>query len=156
MPHLDYHPAPGISALLPGWTLMPYNPISPSTDLVASLGAAMPGRAIRIPRIGDLFATSGYPLPQNPILAALSKSGGAGDLTPAMFPEPYNPIAGMRGLGCSQCGMGDAVTDNVSAWLAEPSPVSSISNLLFWGGAAVAVFLFSEYKGSKYSYARKH
>ncbi len=178
MPQLDFHPAPGIGPMLPGWTLPPYFPQAPSSDMVASIGAALPGRAIRIPRIGEIMATPGQPLPQNPLLAALGRGtgdltsgaypipwnpiaggmSGVHDLTPGSYPEPWNPITGrLSGLGCSSCnGMGDVVTDSVSGWLNQDSPISGVSNLLFWGGAAVAIFAFSEFKGSKYSYSSGH
>lgn len=82
-----------------------------------------------------------------------------GTLNPAAFTIPENPItralqnqamAGMRGLH----GLGDAVTDSITDWLDSDSPIPGVSNVLFWGGATAAVFLFMEFKSSKYSYSR--
>lgn len=48
---LDYHPAPGLEGILPGWFVVPQNPIQPVTYT---------------PRIGDILPAS-FPVPQNPV-----------------------------------------------------------------------------------------
>lgn len=150
------HPAPGYGDLLPGWTLLPFNPMSPSTAIVATVSAANPGQAVRIRGAGELIAGS-FPVPQNPILAAL----GVGDLTPGGFPVPFNPITrqqamgcGCAGGGCGCAGLGDTTGDSIASWMAQPSPIGSLDNVTFWGLAAAALFLFAEFRGSKFSYRK--
>ena len=83
-----------------------------------------------------------------------------GYLQPAAFTIPQNPITlalqnqAMAGLRGFSGGMGDAVTDSITNWLDSDSPIPGVSNVLFWGGAVAAVFIFMEFKGSKYSYSR--
>lgn len=122
MPHLPFHPAPGLSDLAPGWFVVPMNPIAnagPSTPLVATMAATAPGRILRNPTLADLVAGS-FPVPQNPVASNL-RAG----------------LVGLRGMGCG-CGggcnggqnfyglngLGQAVsaqdvyaTDAISTWL---------------------------------------
>jgi hypothetical protein len=48
---LDFHPAPGLEGILPGWFVVPQNPIQPITYT---------------PGIGDIVAAT-FPIPQNPV-----------------------------------------------------------------------------------------
>ena len=95
----------------------------------------------------------------DPILAALNR--GQGDLTPGGFPVPFNPITRQRAMGCGSCGvgcgcagLGDATGDSLASWMAQPSPISALDNVTFWGLAAVGLFLFVEFRGSKFSYRK--
>lgn len=84
MPMLNFHPAPGLGDLLPGWYTVPQNPLRPdSTPLVPSVQAASGNRITRKPTIGDLLPGTMFVIPQNPILQNIS--------------------GGMAGLGCG-CG----------------------------------------------------
>lgn len=84
MAHILYHPAPGLGELLPGWFVVPSNPIVP---------------AYRIPGIGDLLPAS-FPVPQNPLVAAVTSPTGCG------MPNTSPTLSGM-GCGCSAgCGSG--------------------------------------------------
>ena len=51
---LNYHPAPGLGDLLPGFFVVPQNPITDTQGTTY------------VPRIGDILPGS-FPVPQNPI-----------------------------------------------------------------------------------------
>ena len=164
MAQLNFHPAPGLGNLAPGWLLLPYNPISPGTPMVASLGAAMPRRPIRIPRMGDLLSGR-YVIPQNPILAAMGKTGpgtsvALADLTPGRYPVPMNPIlAAQGGMGCATCGMaglGDAIGDSISTWMDSDSPITGLSNVTFWGAVVVFGLVFFEMRSASFGWHKKN
>lgn len=140
MAHLNFHPAPGFGDLLPGFFVVPQNPIrGASTPLVPSVQAASMGTIVRVPHVGDLLPGQ-FPVPQNPIIAALATG-----------------MNGMRGMGCGcggDCGCGcggtspsgiqglSGISDSVAAWVTADSPVSGVSNFVFYGAAAAAVSYF--------------
>ena len=108
--NLYHHPAPGLAAPA-GWFQVPVSRVSDrGTPLVASQSGAFPNRVLYRPSLRELIPGS-FPVPQNPVTAALNK--GVGYLAPASFPVPQNPITagiGMSGLGCGGFGcpgMGD-------------------------------------------------
>lgn len=81
MPHISLHPAPGLGELMPGWHIVPQNPIAPDyTELVPTPQARANGRTVYVPHIGELM--------------------------PAKFTEPENPIRKAMGLGGCGCGGG--------------------------------------------------
>lgn len=86
MPMLNFHPAPGLGDLLPGWYSVPQNPLRPdSTPLVPTVRAAT-GNAITMkPKMGDLLPGTMFTVPQNPVRRNLLSS------------------MGMAGMGCG-CG----------------------------------------------------
>ena len=93
MPHLPFHPAPGLSDLAPGWFVVPQNPLTmgKSTPLVATTAATAPGRWIRNPTLADLVQGA-FVVPQNPVANNLAQG-----------------LASLRGLGCGcngGCGSG--------------------------------------------------
>lgn len=59
MPHLGFHPAPGLGDLMPGSYVVPNNPFHP-----ASLNPSPVGR---VPSIGELLPAK-FPIPFNPIV----------------------------------------------------------------------------------------
>jgi hypothetical protein len=167
MSHLNYHPAPGLSDLAPGWFVVPQNPLAmgPSTVLVPTMGATAPGRWLRNPTLADLVQAS-FAVPQNPIVQNLAGS-----------------LAGLRGLGCGCSGgcnggsnfyglngLGQVGTDSVSSflynnlgspgqWLATDATLAGMT-IPMWGwlagaGAAlyVAADLFGKGKAASKSYA---
>ena len=82
MPHINLHPAPGLGELMPGWHVVPQNPIAPDyTELVPTPQARSGGHPVYIGRISELM--------------------------PAKFTEPENPIRRAMGMGnCGSCGCG--------------------------------------------------
>lgn len=127
MPHLRYHPAPGFGDLLPGFFVVPQNPLQPGgTPLVPSLQALSANRITRRPHVGDLLPGQ-FAVPQNPLVNALVGQGGS-----------------MSGCGaCAGCGgMGALSMSSVTTWLQAPSLISSIPNWMLYGGAAAAAFFF--------------
>jgi hypothetical protein len=101
MPHLPFHPAPGLSDLAPGWFVLPQNPLTmgPSTVLVPTMAATAPGRWTRTPTLADLVQAS-FPVPQNPVVQNLVMG-----------------LQGLRGMrGC--CGIGSDVWDD--PWEGRP------------------------------------
>lgn len=116
MPHLPFHPAPGLSDLAPGWFVLPQNPLhsQDNTVLVPTMAATAPGRWLHNPALADLVQAS-FVVPQNPLAEHLSQG-----------------LAGLRGMGCGcrgDCrdqqfyglnGLGQTPgTDPVSQWLAS-------------------------------------
>lgn len=149
MARINFHPAPGFGDLMPGFFVVPQNPLRPGdtgTPLVPSLQATAPGRTLRISRIGELMPGQ-FSVPQNPLMAAIT--------------------GGMSGLGCgcsSGCGnsnytlngMGDLSMDSITSWLTDPSPISaSVPNWMLYGGAAVALWFITQPSGSAYRAKRK-
>lgn len=81
MAHIGYHPAPGLGVLMPGWFVVPNNPIRP---------------VHRTPHIGELLPAS-FPVPQNPLISAMLTPPGSG------MPNTGSGL----GCGCSSgCGSG--------------------------------------------------
>ena len=146
-----YHPAPGLGDLLPGWLVVPQNPVrAAETALVPTVQALAPGAIMRKPHMGD-FLPASFVVPQNPIrktLASNMNGLGCGGNTGANF-------YGMSGMGAT------AATTTVSpfssmaafqAWLQAPSSLSaSIPNWMLYGGGAAALLLFlnSQKKGGR-------
>lgn len=140
--NLNYHPAPGLSELLPGFYTVPQNPI------------AMAAYGIGYTRgIGEIMEGY-YTVPQNPVKAYVTGS--------------VKPL-GQSGCGCSGgCGhkgqingmgvVGDLTADfnalssdfnagNISAALSQP-----ILSVPLWGWlAGLGILLFAG--GEKHSYA---
>jgi len=146
MAFTNYHPAPGLGDLLPGFYVLPQNPIRdaiPSpTGMVASLSAAYGGRPVQIRGTGDLIASAPFAVPQNPIRAALS---GLNDLAYGTYVVPQNPMRpGISGLACAQCDRGlGGITDTVSQWINTDSPIPGVTNLVFYGAlAGVGAYFF--------------
>lgn len=85
MAHLNFHPAIGFGDLMPGWHVVPQNPIRDAgTPLVPSLQATQPNRVMRRGRLAELMP-GGFVVPQNPLRTALS--GGLG-----VTPMPFRPM----------------------------------------------------------------
>lgn len=106
MPMLNFHPAPGLGDLLPGWFDVPQNPIRPdSTALVPTVRAAVGNRVTRKPTMGELLPGTMFTVPQNPVMQNMAGSGLAG-FTPGRFSVPQTSV-GMGGLGCG-CGCNSA------------------------------------------------
>jgi hypothetical protein len=83
MPMLNFHPAPGLGDLIPGWHTVPQNPLRPdSTPLVPTVSAAVGNRITRKPTIGDILPAT-FTVPQNPLI--------------------HNVPGSLAGLGCG-CG----------------------------------------------------
>lgn len=60
MSMIGFHPAPGLGELLPGWFVVPQNPLELATRGIR-----------RIPTIGEIVPAT-FPVPQNPLVRALS------------------------------------------------------------------------------------
>jgi len=149
MSHLRVHPAPGLGFLLPGWYVVPQNPIRDAgTPLVPSVQASVGNRTVRTPHIGDLLAAA-YVVPQNPIARNLATG--------------MNGMAATHGIGCLGCptcagcdqgnyyGLQGLGHTGVLDWLQEPSFVSSsVPNWMLFGGAAVAAYFLLAPGGEEY------
>ena len=136
MPHLPFHPAPGLSDLAPGWFVLPQNPLTmgPSTVLVPTMAATAPGRWTRTPTLADLVQAS-FPVPQNPVVQNL-----------VMGLQGLRGMRGCCGLGCGGGGCGQPYglnglgqtpgTDALSTWLAANGGSPSRSKILAGCSAA--------------------
>jgi hypothetical protein len=85
MTHLNFHPAPGIGELLPGWWSVPQNPIVPRR-YQPSIGELLPGR---------------FTIPQNPIKATLRMgvNNAAMGCVGCAAQDRYLSQQGLGGLG---------------------------------------------------------
>lgn len=101
MARMNYHMAPGLGDLIPGWFVVPQNPIQ----------AAAQGGVKYIPKMGELIGAS-FVVPQNPLKRAL----GLPEAPPSMLQrgstwveEMYakaKSAVGLSGMGCGGCGCG--------------------------------------------------
>lgn len=134
---IPVHPAPGLGDLLPGFFVVPQNPIrGASTPVVASTSAKAGGAVVKVPSMGELMPGM-FVVPQNPLRTALSSPPGSG--VPGTKP----------GMGCATChGLGDAsglmgslanAETSLSTWLTSPSIIPSVPN---WGLVAGGVVLY--------------
>jgi hypothetical protein len=165
MPSITSHPAPGLGDLLPGWYVVPQNPIAAAQD-----------GTTYVPTIGEILPGS-YVVPQNPIVdfttgtVKLIGQRGGGSPTPGQL----NGIVtvpgrmGMSGCGCGgSCGggMGDISTDLalISTDLSSGNFLQAIQDPLLsfplWGWIAGAIvlsmFVLAPSEGrSRYSRARR-
>lgn len=145
---LRHHPAPGFGELMPGFHVVPQNPIRDAgTVLVPSVQAAAGNQIVRVPHMGELLPGT-FRVPSNPILKNLT--------------------GGMSGLGCGPaCGLGQvqqaAASGNlmgslggtigsVGTWL-QQSMLFGIPNwALVAAGIGAVMFMApggSEYRGKR-------
>lgn len=69
---LRFHPAPGFGDLMPGWFVVPQNPITtPGTALVPSLQGTRPNQVLRRTTMAELMPGS-FTVPQNPLWRAIT------------------------------------------------------------------------------------
>jgi len=88
MPFLHLHPAPGLGELMPGWFVVPQNPIAPDyTALVPTPQAKAHGQPVRVRGMRELLSAR-FTVPQNPIRRELSGNG----------------VTGLGGCGCAGGG----------------------------------------------------
>lgn len=126
MAHIGHHPAPGLGELIPGWFVVPSNPIVPT---------------YRIPGIGELLPAS-FPIPQNPLIAAISSPPGYG------MPNSRGMCGmavGMAGLG-SDCGCIGGMCGCGMAGLGQFDPMT----LALVAGGLVLLYMFMAPGGSAY------
>jgi hypothetical protein len=90
----NYHPAPGLGDLLPGFFVVPQNPIVPTTY---------------VPRIGDILPGK-FAVPQNPIKDYMS---GRLNLI-AREPGVVGTLNGMSGCSGGDCGCGGSCGGGLS------------------------------------------
>ena len=129
MPMINFHPSPGLGELLPGWFIVPQNPITAAMGVRPVLG--------RVPKMGELVRAH-WTLPQNPLINSLATVG-----------KPY----GMSSLNCAGCD------DRVSLGSLGEFNLSDLTNslsqnktLLLWGGAALILFLILMSRPGKSAY----
>ena len=85
MSQINFHPAPGLGELMPGWFVVPQNPIAPDrTELMPTPQARSGGRPVYVPHVGELMPAK-FTVPQNPLVRELRGLGVLG--------------------GCGSCGM---------------------------------------------------
>lgn len=142
MSHITSHPAPGLGDLLPGWFVVPQNPIRDAHEGYTS-------EVKYVPHMGDLLPGM-FVVPQNPLIAALK--GGSG---------------GVSGLGCgSTCandrvalsgalvGMGDIDLSSIGSSISSTlSGISTTTWMYIGGGALLLMLLMSRPGKSQYQSA---
>lgn len=156
---IPVHPAPGLGDLLPGWFVVPQNPIKgASTPVVATVTAKAGGSVVKVPSMGDLLPGM-FVVPQNPLKQALASPPGSG------VPGTKAPQA--PGMGCFSCGLGQtttpggglmgslsSATSGITGWLTQSS-IAGLPNWALVGGGLAALFLLMP-SGSEYQAARSH
>ena len=136
---LNYHPAPGLSDLLPGWFVVPQNPFKPGT---------LYGPITRTPSIGDLLPGH-FVVPQNPLLKGLGLQGCTGGCAGGCGCGGTcgggNGCAGSCGGGMSGVeGLGGFLDDIGNSVSGLFSGIQSSPNALLYGigGLALLWMLF--------------
>lgn len=118
MPMLNFHPAPGLGDLVPGWHVVPQNPLRPdSTILVPSVQAASGNRITKKPTIGELLPGR-FTVPDNPVKKGLHMGmGGLGCGCGCTSGPPAYGLSGlsMDGTGLMGTGLFAGGTD-LSTW----------------------------------------
>ena len=149
MSMLNYHPAPGLGDLLPGFYVVPQNPITDAHGVSY------------VPRIGDILPGS-FPVPQNPIKDYMNGRLNLIGREPGV-PGTVNG-KGVSGCGCGgSCGnpgcggLGDISADftKISSDISAGNYMQVFSDTVFgipvWAVAAgLGLFLFAG--GEKHSY----
>src|SRR5882724_9614777 len=91
MAGINRHPAPGLGELQPGWFVVPQNP--------------MHGPVSYIRGVGDILATGGFTVPQNPVAEYSAGHVLPIRVQPGADGTINNKPVGVSGLGCG-CGGG--------------------------------------------------
>jgi hypothetical protein len=130
--NINVHPAPGFGELLPGFFVVPHNPITPVS---------------RVPRIGELVAAK-FSIPENPLTRALVGDNGLqpqGSRSVSMSAiGSCGCIGSMCGQGCEGLGMGQL-----------PGGLEAVSGFLPWIlGGAVVLWMLSRPGGRAYHQER--
>lgn len=140
---INHHPAPGLGDLLPGFFVVPQNPIAQGTTYV--------------PRIGDILPGS-YPVPQNPIKDYMSGRLNLIGREPGVK-GTVNGVSGCCGGACGDCGggLGDlsedwgAIQANITAGNYMDAMKNTVFGIPVWAIAAgLGVMFFMG--GEKHSY----
>jgi hypothetical protein len=95
---LNQHPAPGLGDLLPGFFVVPQNPMASTTY---------------VPRIGDILPGS-FPVPQNPIKDYMSGRLNLIAREPGVQGKINGKPAGVSGCSGGSCGCGGSCGGGLS------------------------------------------
>lgn len=132
--NIGIHPAPGFGELLPGFFVVPHNPIV---------------QASYVPRIGELLPAK-FSMPENPIIRALAGDNGLRPTGPRQVSVSAlgqcGCIAGKCGMGCEQLGMSGLGMGDLGTMIASTWPWLAIGVLLLFVGGRPS--------GSEYRAAR--
>lgn len=114
MSMINYHPAPGLGDLLPGFFVVPQNPIKDATTYV--------------PRIGEILPGS-YAVPQNPIKDYMAGRINLIGREPGVQGTVNGKPAGISGCGCGgSCGGCGGGLGDISADFSKISSDFSAGN----------------------------
>lgn len=132
MPHIHMHPAPGLGDLLPGFFVVPNNPIKGNTGLgyVPHFGELMPGK---------------FSVPENPIIRGLSGCG---------IPGRGNSCGCGGGCGMGSLGAWQDYLPDFSGALPDFSTWGITNWALLGGGAFLLIWMMTP-GGSQYSQAKR-
>lgn len=147
MSMLNFHPAPGLGDLLPGFFVVPQNPITDTQGVTY------------VPRIGDILPAS-YAVPQNPIKDYMSGRLNLIGREPGVPGKVNGKLSGCGcGGTCGGCGgLGDIssdfskITTDLSAGNYSQAIQDPIFGIPLWaiGAGLLALFFVG---GEKHSYA---
>jgi len=149
---IPVHPAPGLGDLLPGFYVVPQNPIRDAgTPIKATVTAKANGAIVKVPSMGELLPGM-FAVPQNPLRQALASPPGSG-------------VPGTKGMGCGTChGMGDATGlmgslasagSGITGWLQNQNTVAGITLPNWaWAGLGVVTYFLLAPGGQEYHAVR--
>jgi hypothetical protein len=142
--HFPFHPAPGLGDLLPGFFVVPQNPIlDAGTPLVPSVQATAPNQVLKVHHIGELMPGM-WTVPQNPLIQALATVG----------------TSGASGLGCMGCGMAGLGQTSTTDILTGDSLGLGMPNWVYLAAGVLAWVIFmpggSEYRKKKSALASQY
>lgn len=149
MSMIAYHPAPGLGLMLPGWFVVPNNPLQ-ARQAVAyqpTLGEIMPARFV---------------VPENPLLRALSLGAAPKCLCSSMGCGMGCPTHGMAGLPevweqvkGTATGVWNTVTGAVTGAVSGVTGLGNWTTYALLGGGALVLYMVFARGGGYRSAARK-
>ncbi len=142
MAQLNYHPAPGMGDLLPGFYVVPQNPVQP-VKYIRGISEILPGS---------------FPVPQNPVkdytrgqTKLIGQNGMSGCGCGCGGGSSCGQINGIKGVGDLSTDWG-TFTGDISAGNYGAALQATIFGVPIWAiGGALALVLFAG--GEKHSYA---
>jgi hypothetical protein len=158
MAHINYHPAPGLGDLLPGFFVVPQNPIMAAEQ--AAVGN--PVQTTRVPQMGELVRAS-FTVPQNPLLNALATVGRPPGMAGLACPYCDDAVA-LNGLGeFSLGGAFGSLTQNWQTWAMVGGGLLLVMLLMGRGNksaykselSAAKADYYKRVQGAKTKYARR-
>jgi len=147
MAHIGYHPSPGLGDLLPGFFVVPQNPIT----MAEQEAMGKPMHTTRVPHMGELVRAS-FTVPQNPLLNALATVGRAPGMAGLACPYCEDMVS-LSGLG--EFSLGDAFGSLASNWQMWAALGGGLLLIMFLSGRGNKSAYKSELSAAKSDYYKR-